>query len=134
VSLKEQLAFIVEISATTALDDVQTQQLTLAMQSVLVQAREPQAFTDGAFTRVLSVATPDLATKFALWGIDQSDTFGEAPTTSSSLWYTLMCTEVGLSLAQLAELDSIRGALRSERAELTRYVKLTTHYLAVSLH
>jgi hypothetical protein len=122
--LNEQLAFIVDISASTALDGSQTEQLTMAMQSVLLQAREPQGFAEISLDRAIEVSTPDLATRFALLGIDQGDDFGAPPTTSSSLWYTLLCTEVGLSSAQLAELATVRGALRAERAELGRWLQL----------
>ena len=96
-------------------------------------SRERQGHVLSYFERVQECLKPGLQVRFAMWGLDQADSFYTQP----GLWSSLMQGEIGLDARQMDWILSKREAIHAERHNLATcelMLKETRGAVAMHLH
>ena len=89
-------------------------ELKSLVDSFVANSHKRQASVDLYFTQLEKTLIPSTAVKFALWGLSQPDDFY----LNDGLWQGVMGREVGLSAAQLAEMNDCRTEVGAVVGEL----------------
>ena len=96
-------------------------------------SRERQGHVLYHFDRVSQCLSPGLQVRFAMWGLDQQDSFYTQP----GLWSSLMQGEIGLDERQMEWILSKREAIHAERKNLSTcelMLRETRGAIAMHLH